>query len=85
MVANAIESGFVATQRGDQEANFSCPWTDETVERLIKLLRLRIRGGWSIRLRSAGPEHRNGKISGENEWIGSLPQTGPAEGQEAVA
>jgi hypothetical protein len=41
----AIEAGFVPTQRGDGEANFSCDWNDETIERLIGLLKLRIRGG----------------------------------------
>jgi hypothetical protein len=44
MISIAQEAGFVPTQRGDQEANFSCDWNDETIERLIKLLRLRIRG-----------------------------------------
>ena len=83
MVANAIESGFVATQRGDQEANFCCDWTDETIERLIKLLRLRTRGVGNPSPKPM-PEHRNGKISGDSERIGVLPQTGPAEGQEAA-
>jgi hypothetical protein len=75
MVANALEAGFVATQRGDQEANFSCPWTEETIERLIKLLRLRTRGVGNPSPKPM-PHHRNGKISGESERIGVLPRTG---------
>jgi hypothetical protein len=85
MVANALEAGFVATQRGDQEANFSCPW-EENIDRLIKLLRLKIRRPASVPsnpFQNRGPEHRNGKISGDSEWIESLPQPRPAEGQEA--
>ena len=30
MISKAIEAGFVPTQRGDGEANFSCSWTDES-------------------------------------------------------
>ena len=83
MVAKAIKAGFVATQRGDQEANFSCPWTQETIERLIRPLRLRTRGVGNPSPKPM-PEHRNGKISGESERIESLPRTGVAEGQEAA-
>ena len=71
MVAKAIKAGFVATQRGDQEANFSCPWTQETIERLIRPLRLRTRGVGNPSPKPM-PEHRNGKISGESERIESL-------------
>ena len=35
MISKAIEAGFVPNQRGDGEANFSCAWTDELVERLF--------------------------------------------------
>ena len=31
------------TQRGDDDANFSCEWTDENVKKLVQLLKLRIR------------------------------------------
>ena len=34
---------FVPTQRGDGEANFSCDWTDENIDKLIAMLKLRIR------------------------------------------
>ena len=71
MISNALEAGFVPTQRGDQEANFSCAWTDETIERLIKLLRLRTRGVGNPSPKPM-PEHRNGGISGEDARIGSL-------------
>ena len=43
MVGFVIEAGFTPTQRGDTEANFSCPWTDEMITKLIKLLRLKMR------------------------------------------
>ena len=78
MISKAIEAGFIPTQRGDGEANFSCSWTDESVERLVRLLRLRIRGGPPANAFKSerGPEHRNGKISGENERIGRSLQTG---------
>jgi hypothetical protein len=83
MILNALEAGFVPPQRGDQEANFSCPWTDETIERLIKLLRLRTRGVGNPSPKPM-PEHRNGKISGENERIGNLPHTRPIAEESAV-
>jgi hypothetical protein len=72
MISKAIEAGFTPTQRGDGEANFSCDWTDESVERLIRLLKLRIRRGPPANAFKSerGPEHRNGKISGESERIG---------------
>jgi hypothetical protein len=38
MITIAIEAGFVPTQRGRDEANFSCAWNDENVERLIQML-----------------------------------------------
>ena len=84
MISKAIEAGFIPTQRGDGEANFSCDWTDESVEKLIRLLKLRIRGGPPANafVSERGPEHRNGKISGESGGIGVLPQTGPAEPAE---
>ena len=74
MVANAIKAGFVPTQRGDGEANFSCAWTDETVERLIQVVKIAdSRGSAANAFNSErGPEHRNGKISGESERIGVL-------------
>ncbi len=78
MISNAFEAGFVPTQRGDQEANFSCPWTEETIERLIRLLRLRTRGVGNPSPKPM-PQRENGKISGESERIGVLPQTGAAE------
>ena len=43
MITIAIAAGFVPTQRGDDEANFSCDWTEENVEKLIAMLKLRIR------------------------------------------
>ena len=43
MITIAIDAGFVPTQRGQDEANFSCAWTDENVKRLASMLRLRIR------------------------------------------
>jgi hypothetical protein len=81
MISEAIEAGFVPTQSGDGEANFSCDWSDESVERLVRLLKLWIRGGPPANAFKSerGPEHRNGKISGESERIGVLPQTGAAE------
>ena len=86
MISKALEAGFVPNQRGDGEANFSCAWTDESVERLVRLLKLRIRGGPPANAFDSGrgPEHRNRKISGESGGIGVLPQTGAAEGQEAA-
>ena len=39
----AMDAGFVPTQRGDGEANFSCDWTDENIDKLIAMLKLRIR------------------------------------------
>jgi hypothetical protein len=48
MISKAIEAGFVPTQRGDGEANFSCLWSDENVGKLAKLLRLRIRRPASV-------------------------------------
>lgn len=62
MVANAIEAGFVPTQRGDGEANFSCAWVDEAIEKLIKLLRLRVRGLGNPSPKPM-PDHRNGQNS----------------------
>jgi hypothetical protein len=46
MVSKAILNGFTPTQSGDGEANFSCEWTEEAVERLIRLLHLRKRKGY---------------------------------------
>jgi hypothetical protein len=43
MITIAIAAGFTPTQRGDDEANFSCDWNDENVGRLIWMLKLRIR------------------------------------------
>ena len=43
MITIAIAAGFVPTQRGDDEANFSCDWTDENVNKLASMLKLRIR------------------------------------------
>ena len=74
MISKAIEAGFVPVQRGDTEANFSCDWTEENIDRLIKLLRLKIRRPASVPsnlFRIRMPEHRNGKISGESERMGS--------------
>src|SRR5258708_3128461 len=48
MISRAIEEGFVPTQRGDGEANFSCLWSDENVGKLTKLLHLRIRRPASV-------------------------------------
>ena len=39
----AIDAGFIPTQRGDDEAKFSCDWTDANVEKLLSMLRLQIR------------------------------------------
>ncbi len=83
MISKAIGAGFVSTQRGEGEANFSCPWTDETLERLIKLLRLRIRG-----VGNPFPTPMPGRLNGENSaWTGAdgipVPRARPAKGQEA--
>lgn len=43
-----IDAGFQPAQRGDDEANFVCEWTDENIGQLIRMLRLRVR-------RNAGP------------------------------
>ena len=43
MITIAIAAGFVPTQRGDDEANFSCEWTDENLAKLASMLKLRIR------------------------------------------
>ena len=56
MITSAIKAGFVPTQRGDGEANFSCDWTDENVEKLVRLLRLRVRRP-SIRVQTRSTEH----------------------------
>jgi hypothetical protein len=45
MTARAIDSGFTPTQLGDGEANFACEWTDQNIDRLRVLLKLRIRRG----------------------------------------
>ena len=82
MIGPAAEAGFVPVQRGDTEANFSCPWTEENIDRLTKLLRLKIRRPASVPsnpFQNRSPDHRNGENSGGSEWIGSLAQTGPAE------
>jgi len=42
-IDSLIAAGFVPTQVGDSEANFSCPWTDENEKLLIRLLKLRPR------------------------------------------
>ena len=81
MIGPAAEAGFVPAQRGDAEANFSCLWTEENIDRLIKLLRLKIRRPASVPsnpFQNRSPEHRNGKIPGQSEWIESLSRTGPA-------
>ena len=75
MIGPAAEAGFVAAQRGDTEANFSCPWTEENIDRLIKLLRLKIRRPASVPsnpFQNRSPDHRNGENSGGSEWIESL-------------
>jgi hypothetical protein len=43
MIGIAINLGLVPTQRGQNEANFSCDWTDSNLEKLIRMLKLRIR------------------------------------------
>ena len=43
MITIAIDAGFVPTQRGQDEASFSCDWTDENLEKLAAMLKLRIR------------------------------------------
>jgi hypothetical protein len=43
MITIAMNTGFVPTQCGDDEANFSCEWTNENLEKLARLLKLRIR------------------------------------------
>jgi hypothetical protein len=72
MISRAIETGFVPTQRGDGEANFSCPWTEENVAKLTKLLCLRIRRPASVPanpfrpsnpFRNRSPEHQNDENS----------------------
>ena len=86
MIGPAAEAGFVLAQRGDTEANFSCPWTEENINRLIKLLRLKIRRPASVPsnpFQTSSPERQNGKNFGGSEWIESLAQTGPAEKQGA--
>ena len=39
--------GFCPTQREDGEANFSCAWTAENIQRRENLLRIRLRASFS--------------------------------------
>jgi hypothetical protein len=78
MIAVAIEAGFVPTQRGDGEANFSCDWSDENVGKLAKLLRLRIR-----KVRQLARSFRNATQSGFLAQIPLIPaRTGKGEGSD---
>lgn len=43
MITMAIAAGFTPLRRGDTEADFSCDWNDENLNRLIRMLKLRIR------------------------------------------
>ena len=43
MITIARAAGFKTTQCGDDEANFSCDWTDENLNKLSSMLKLRIR------------------------------------------
>jgi DNA polymerase I-like protein with 3'-5' exonuclease and polymerase domains len=43
MITIAIDAGFIPTQRGQDEANFSCDWNDENLDNLTAMLKLRIR------------------------------------------
>ena len=43
MITIAIDAGFIPTQRGQDEANFSCDWNDENLDKLTAMLKLRIR------------------------------------------
>jgi hypothetical protein len=43
MITIARAAGFKTTQCGQDEANFSCDWTDANLEKLASMLRLRIR------------------------------------------
>jgi hypothetical protein len=84
MISKALEAGFVPNQRGDGEANFSCAWTDESVERLVRLLKLRIRGGPPANAFDSGrgPEHRNGKFRKNGRTGSSHPS--PAQGGQGT-
>jgi hypothetical protein len=83
MVSKAIEAGFMATQRGDGEANFSCDWTDENVAKLARLLKLRVRRP-SVRVRTRSTEHLFKKKLACGDGSGVLAQTGPAAGKTAA-
>ena len=43
MISKMIAAGYTPTQRGDREANFSCAWTAENIQRLENLLHIRLR------------------------------------------
>jgi hypothetical protein len=58
-----IAAGFKIAQHGDEEANFSCEWSEDCLERLIKLLRLKKRsGGYANPFQLMQPMTREGKI-----------------------
>jgi hypothetical protein len=90
MISKAIEAGFVPTQRGDGEANFSCLWSDENVGKLTKLLRLRIRRPASLPsnpFRARSPQRFPGENSADSGGDRSMEGSGPwkaTSGEEAA-
>ena len=80
-INKAISAGFVPTQRGDEEANFATDWNGESVEKLIKLLHLRIRGAGNPFPKPI-PEHFPGKICQGNAGIGTPHHSEPIKGQK---
>jgi hypothetical protein len=82
-INNSINAGFVPTQLGDGEANFATGWNEESVERLIKLLHLRVRGAGNPSPKPI-PERVYSKISGFSERADHPPPTGVSGGREGA-